>query len=178
MRKFLLLILLLFPVLSFAQDDPDPPSRFAPQEEKNLVPIKFYIIPEFVFGAAFEDQTISNTTTEPFAQIRIPGLVLPGLNSTSTGFAVEFTNPDGVGSAVMMKFMSYTRVPVAGGFFTGVDVEFARGQQNVGTEQNFAGTAIVGFKLLSVADDKATLSIELGLFTPNEPVKIAAVVGF
>ncbi len=172
-----LLLLLLFPALLFAQDN--PPSKFAPQKETQVGSLKFHVIPEFAIGASFENQTISSSATEPFFQIRIPGLVLPGLNSTNTGLAVEFINPDGLQASLAFKFLSYTRVPVAAGFYTGADVKFAQGVQSIqgsGTESAVAATAIVGFKFLSI--DRATMSIELGLFTPNEPIKAALVLGF
>lgn len=176
MRYVLTIILLLFSTLVFAQDDPQKPSKYSPQKEKQTGPVRFHVIPDFAIGASFSEQQFTSTAAEAIGQVRIPGLILPQINGTSTGFMVEFSNPSGPGMW-RYQFASYTRVPIAAGLFTGADLRFAEGVDGIGTVANASAAAVVGFNFVSFFDT-ATLSFEVGLFAPEEPVRFLVVLGF
>lgn len=168
MRALVTLIAaLLFSTTTFAQRALDPK-----KEETRLGPIQFHVVPEIGGGIFLQDNTIQLNSNMGFFMVRLPGLVLPNFNNTSTGFQVEFSAASA--SGIRYTISSYSRTKLAGPMYAGGNIRIASGE---GSQGSFDAdvSAVVGIKLMTIGEH-VPVNFEIELMENNRPVKALIII--
>lgn len=158
----------LLPILLLSGQLLDPK-----KEETKLGPIQFHVMPEIGVGLLLsEDQSIR--PDDAFFMFRLPGLVLPNFNATSTGIQVQVTGSK-------YSLLSYSRTKIAGPAYAGGNIQIATGSINAssgeeeGTSLDGDVMAVIGLKILTLFE-KVPVKFEMELFENNRPVKALVIL--
>ena len=157
-------------LLAGAQEPEDPEPRAV------AGPIEFHVVPELGAGVLLrDDQTINLSGTDGYFVVRLPGLIFPNWNGTTTGIQVEFSRVPGVEAGIRYDILSYTRTKIAGPAYTGANIRIARGTSREGAELSGRVMPIVGLRILTIAE-RVPVSIELELLDQDRPIKAAVYI--
>ena len=176
--RALLLALLLAGAPVVAQDEPAPPEAKPNVTTKSAKagPIEFHVVPEIGVGIFLEDrQVVSFGGSDALFLFRIPGLLFPNMNETTTGIQVELSEaPPGI-LGVKYQILSYTRTKIAGPAYTGINVRLVRGASELGAELSARATAVVGLRMWTVAEH-VPFFLEVEFLDDNRPLKASIII--
>ena len=158
MNRIPLWWLILFPSWASAQDTDDRLLAVQKQEAK-VAFVEFHVIPELGLGLFFDEELIEVQPDNWLGLVRFPGIVLPNLNQTATGFQLEFAKAPSDMDGVNYSIWSYTRTKVAGPVYTGLAVRIMLGNSSIGGNLDAETLGILGFDFFTVFDT-AKFSIE------------------